>query len=73
MALTHVFGADRDKQAQWRAFLQKSQVRNAPPELIRTVNAIGAFLGPIVLAAQSGPGFAGRWVPSGGWRPTELP
>jgi hypothetical protein len=67
VALTPVFAVDRDKQTQWRAFLRKSRQGGASPDLAVTVSAIAAFLGPIVVAAESGRRFAGRWPPGGGW------
>jgi predicted nucleotidyltransferase component of viral defense system len=67
-ALTPVFGADSDKQAQWRAFLRKTKLVDAPQELVIATEAIAGFAGPILAALRAGQSFAGYWPPGGGWR-----
>jgi hypothetical protein len=67
-ALTPAFGADHDKRSQWRAFLHKSGLEDAPPDLSTATNAIAEFVGPILAAVRSGQSFAGRWRRGGGWR-----
>ena len=67
LALTPAFGADGEKQDQWRGFLRKSRLVEAPQDLSITVRAIAAFLGPILEAVGSGQSFAGRWPPGGAW------
>ena len=67
-ALTPVFGADSDKQAQWRAFLRKTKLVDAPQELFIATEAIAGFAGPILAALRAGQSFAGYWPPGGGWR-----
>lgn len=68
LALTPAFGADSDKQAQWRAFLRKSRSVDAPQELLTTTRAIAGFVGPILLAVRSGQSLTGHWPPGGAWR-----
>ncbi len=67
VALTPAFAADREKQAQWRGFLRKSRLKNAPAELAVAVDAVAAFLEPILTALQAGDRFAGRWPRGGHW------
>jgi predicted nucleotidyltransferase component of viral defense system len=67
-ALTMAFGADSDKQAQWRAFLRKARLVHAPQQLSTATGTIAGFAGPILAALRAGQGFAGRWPPGGGWR-----
>jgi predicted nucleotidyltransferase component of viral defense system len=71
-ALTPAFGADNDKQAQWRAFLRKSRLVGAPQELITATEATAGFVGPILAAVGAGRSFAGRWPAGGGWRLAHL-
>lgn len=71
-AITPAFGADSDKQLQWRAFLRKSRLVDAPQELLTTTKAIAGFLGPILVAVRSSQSFAGRWPPGGAWRLSHL-
>lgn len=67
VALTSAFGADSDKQNQWRGFLRKSRLLGAPQELSDATKAIAGFVGPILDALGSGQPFAGRWPPGGAW------
>ena len=71
-ALTPAFGADSDKQAQWRAFLRKSRLVDAPQELLTTTETIIGFVGLILAAGHVGRSFAGRWPPGGPWHLSDL-
>jgi predicted nucleotidyltransferase component of viral defense system len=71
-ALTPIFGADTDKQAQWRAFLRKNKLVDVPQELLTTTEAIAGFVGPVLAALRTGRILPGRWPPGGGWRPSDL-
>jgi predicted nucleotidyltransferase component of viral defense system len=66
LALTLAFGADADKQVQWRAFLRKGRVSGAPDELSGVCEAIAAFIGPALRAAGEA-GKLGRWPAGGPW------
>lgn len=68
-ALTPEFGADRGKQAQWRAFLRKNQMVEFPEDLLAATKAIVEFVGPVLDAATSGRAFGGHWTPGGRWHP----
>lgn len=67
LALTAAFGADAEKQVQWRAFLRKGRFNDAPEELSAVVEAISAFVGPALMAAR-GAADPGRWSNRGRWR-----
>lgn len=44
VALTFRFASDPDKQTQWRAFVRKTRLADAPPELATVVQLLEAFL-----------------------------
>lgn len=67
-ALTKEFGRDPDKQTQWRAFVRKSRVPGAPPELLSATEEVVAFVQQILAAADAGKPYAAHWPPGGGWR-----
>jgi predicted nucleotidyltransferase component of viral defense system len=71
-ALMRALGADSDKQAQWRAFLRKTRLFDAPQGLSTVTEAIADFVGPILTTLRAGRRFAGRWPPGGGWRPSHI-
>jgi predicted nucleotidyltransferase component of viral defense system len=71
-ALTPAFGADSDKQAQWRAFIRKTRLIDVPQELSTVTEGIAGFVGPILAALRAGRSVAGRWPPAGGWRLSPL-
>ena len=64
--LSDRFGADPAKQAQWRGFLGKSGISDAPslPEAIR---GIRSFLGPILAAGPERSRALGQWS-AGQWQ-----
>lgn len=68
-ALTSAFGGDSDKQDQWRGFLRKSRLAGAPLDLAVAVDAIAAFLAPVLATLGSGQRFASHWPAGGPWRP----
>lgn len=59
--LSEVFAGDADKQAQWRAFLKRGRLDNAPAELRTVIERLAAFLMPPARAAASGEQFRRRW------------
>lgn len=46
IALTETFGRDREKQAQWRAFLNRAHLRTVPTDLSAVIERIAAFVLP---------------------------
>ena len=67
LALTSEFHGDAAKQTQWRAFLRRGSVTEAP-ELAPVVELIAAFVMPPAAAAREGDAFASRWQKGGPWK-----
>lgn len=69
VALTDTFAKDPVKQTQWKGFLRKSRLDDAPPQLSDVVEAIGGFLLPLASALSCGRDFSSVWHPPGPWTP----
>ena len=59
---------DPTKKTQWRGFIRKSRIENAPLEFGEAVDAVAFFLGPIADALSSVSQFEGIWQAPGPWR-----
>jgi hypothetical protein len=70
VALTMTFGADTEKQTQWRGFLRKDRLADAPQQLSVVVVAIAGMILPIWAALRTEKSFGGHWPPGGPWRVT---
>ncbi len=70
VALTEEFATDTTKAAQWRGFLRKNRLEDAPSELVKVVEEIAAFLGPVAEALHEERMFGGLWRSPGPWSPT---
>ncbi len=68
VALSDAFANDPVKQTQWRAFRRKSELSEAPPELLDVVGVVRQFVGPVAEALAAGRSFSGIWEPPGPWR-----
>jgi hypothetical protein len=68
LALTSAFAADAGKQTQWRAFVRKSRLEDAPAELQQVVDMLGAFLLPVAEAVHGGEAFERAWPAPGPWQ-----
>ncbi len=68
LALGDAFGRDADKQAQWRAFLNRGQLDNVPANLADVTERLVAFLLPPARAAATREVFRQRWGRGGGGR-----
>jgi hypothetical protein len=68
LALGDAFAGDADKQAQWRAFLRRGHLDNAPAGLPAVTERLSAFLLPPASAAAKGEAFPQRWG-RGRWEP----
>ena len=60
--------SDPAKTTQWRGFIRKTRMDNAPSEFSAVVDYITVFLGPVAGALSSGKPFDGRWTAPGPWR-----
>ena len=65
-ALTPTFATDATKRTQWKAFVRKTRLSTAPPDLPAAVDLIRALLWPPTLAAAAGE-FDRTWPPGGPW------
>jgi hypothetical protein len=62
------FVKDRDKQVQWRGFIRKAKLANAPEAFEEVVAAIKVFLEPLVASLADRRMFRGIWNAPGPWR-----
>jgi len=65
--LTGEFGGDIDKQVQWRAFLNRTQLTDLEPVFDAVAEKIRRFLQPVVMALVHDEPFSGTWPPGGPW------
>lgn len=66
--LSEAFAADPNKQAQWRAFLRRTEIAMAPEPLSALIPAINVFLTPVLRAAISREPAPTHWPRGGPWR-----
>jgi hypothetical protein len=67
-ALTPVFADDSQKQTQWRAFLRKSRLTDAPAALPDVIVMLAALLLPTAQAIVDGQAFNRTWQALGPWK-----
>ena len=65
--LSEEFANDEQKNKQWRAFLERTQLPERELSLLQVVDGLRSFLMPAVLAAEKGEDFRHSWV-GGAWR-----
>lgn len=70
VALTEQFAANPDKQAQWRAFLTRASVTDAPRDLSTAIERISAFVLPPLNTMRIGEPFRSHWTPATAWLST---
>jgi len=66
-ALREEFATDRDKVAQWRAFLRRSNLEGTTVALPQVLAALREFLLPPPNAAAIGKAFKKEWSNGGPW------
>lgn len=66
-AFSAAFATDASKVAQWRAFLRKSRLDNAPQDLASVTEAIALFLSLPAAAIRDGRPFSRVWPAAGPW------
>lgn len=67
-AFTPAFHGDAGKQAQWKAFLARTGLPDAPATLKDAVQAAMELLAPVAEACAAGRPFSPRWKAPGPWR-----
>jgi hypothetical protein len=67
LALTSEFAAVPGKEAQWKGFVRKAKLADAPGDLIAVVTELGVFLLPIAQAVAVGADFRLTWRAPGPW------
>ena len=67
LALTEAFAEDSARQVQWRAFVRRSGVADAPEEVGAVASVVRALLGPVAEVASTGQSFNGLWRAPGPW------
>jgi len=67
VALSDSFAQDREKQAQWVAFIRRLRLEDAPATLREAAQVISTFLQPVIRALSEGRRFDQRWSPGGPW------
>jgi len=68
LALTDAFAEDATKAAQWRGFLRRNRLSEAPSDLAEVIKSIGVFLKPISERLATGHVFKSIWKAPGPWR-----
>lgn len=63
-----IYNEKSDRQALWKAFLQKGDIKNAPEKLCITAREIEKFLINPLNAIHRGQEFSKHWEASGLWR-----
>ncbi len=66
--LTSVFADDMQKQTQWRAFLRKTRLTDAPSALPVVIAVLAAFLLPMAQAIVNSQHFNHTWKAPGPWQ-----
>lgn len=67
IAFTDAFAQNREKQAQWAAFIGRYRLEDTPAALHEAIQIIAAFLQPVIRALLEGQSFDWRWPPGGPW------
>lgn len=71
VGLSDRFGGDEQKRTQWRAFLMRTGLPDAPSDLPEAVRLVRLFVEPPLRAADDAAGFGARWVAGHDWRRAE--
>jgi len=67
VAFSDAFARDREKQAQWVAFIRRLRLEDAPATLYEAIQVIATFLQPVIQALSERQPFDRRWPPGGPW------
>jgi hypothetical protein len=67
VAFSAAFAQDRERQAQWVAFIRRLHLEDAPATLHEAIQVIAAFLQPVIQVLSKGQRFDRRWSAGGPW------
>jgi Nucleotidyl transferase AbiEii toxin, Type IV TA system len=67
LALTDAFAKDTTKATQWRGFVRRNRLSEAPKDLTEVIVSIGAFLKPISESLAADHVFKSIWKAPGPW------
>jgi len=67
LALTPEFAAVAGKESQWKGFVRKAKLDDAPPELSAVIKELSPFLLPLYSSLSTGSTLSGRWRAPGPW------
>jgi predicted nucleotidyltransferase component of viral defense system len=67
LALTDAFAKDTTKATQWRGFVRRNRLSEAPKDLTEVIVSIGVFLKPISESLAAGHVFKSIWKAPGPW------
>ena len=62
------FGKDGDKNVQWRGFIRKTKLINAPDSFEEVMTAVKLFLEPLAASIAERRAFNSNWIAPGPWR-----
>ena len=68
IALTPAFVAVPGKDAQWKGFVRKAKLTDAPISMSDVLGEIAPFLIPITQALNAGSSFLSKWQAPGPWK-----
>jgi hypothetical protein len=73
VAFSDSFARDPEMQAQWTAFVRRHRLaeESVPVNLHEAVQAVAAFLRPVLQALSEGQPFDRHWSPGGPWLPRD--
>ncbi len=67
VGFSSTFAHDTSKAAQWKAFIRRSLVTDAPSEFPEAVRRLRDFLQPVAIAIVEDREFVAHWEPGGPW------
>ena len=62
------FATDPTKEIQWKSFVMKTRLEDAPPTFKDVAGSIALFLGPVASALAQRESFYKKWKAAGRWR-----
>ncbi len=73
VALTSAFADVEGKRMQWKGFLRRNRLSQAPEDFGTAVAALADFLAPVLAALYLGRAYPFHWQPGGPWVPPPKP